>query len=129
MPWHGKKPMSLTVLEFFKQSMGARNRIGIGLSYRSARLHSLAESVPWNRFLGSLKFQNSGSQTVHLFLPLQDPPHSHLVISVFAYATCKYIVVELYTFTVVRMWIRPFLSIPKTCVMLRFVAVPTNTVL
>ncbi len=39
----------------FKQSMGARNRVGIGLSYRPARLHSLAELVPWNRFLGSLK--------------------------------------------------------------------------
>jgi hypothetical protein len=25
----------------FKQSMGARNRVGIGLSYRPARLHSL----------------------------------------------------------------------------------------
>jgi hypothetical protein len=25
------------------------------LSYRPARLHELAESVPWNRFLGSLK--------------------------------------------------------------------------
>ncbi len=29
-----------------KQSMGARNRVGIGFSYRPARLHSLAESVP-----------------------------------------------------------------------------------
>jgi hypothetical protein len=27
----------------FKQSMGARNRVGIGLSYRPARLHRLAE--------------------------------------------------------------------------------------
>jgi hypothetical protein len=39
----------------FKQSMGARNQVGIGLSYRPSRLHSLAELVPWNRFLGSLK--------------------------------------------------------------------------
>jgi hypothetical protein len=45
----------------FKQSMGARNREGLGLSYRPARLCSLAELVPWNRFLGSLKFKNSGS--------------------------------------------------------------------
>jgi hypothetical protein len=37
----------------FKQSMGARNRIG--LPYRPARLHCLAELVPWNQFLGSLK--------------------------------------------------------------------------
>ncbi len=36
----------------FKQSMGARNRVGIGLSYRPARLHRLAEFIPWNRFLG-----------------------------------------------------------------------------
>jgi hypothetical protein len=28
-----------------KQSMGARNQVGIGLSYRPARLHSLAEFV------------------------------------------------------------------------------------
>jgi hypothetical protein len=39
-----------------EQSMGARNRVGIGLSDRPARLHSLAELVPWNRFLGSLRF-------------------------------------------------------------------------
>ncbi len=38
----------------FKQSMGARNRVGIRLSYRPARLESLVKSVPWNRFLGSL---------------------------------------------------------------------------
>jgi hypothetical protein len=30
----------------FKQSMGARNREGIELSYRPARLHSLVELVP-----------------------------------------------------------------------------------
>jgi hypothetical protein len=39
----------------FKQSMGARNRLGIMLSDRPARLHMLAELNPWNRFLGSLK--------------------------------------------------------------------------
>jgi hypothetical protein len=40
-----------------EQSIGtrSRNRVGIGLSHRPARLHSLAELVPWNRFLGSLK--------------------------------------------------------------------------
>jgi len=32
----------------FKQSMGARNRVGIGLSYRPARLHRLAKCIPWN---------------------------------------------------------------------------------
>ncbi len=44
-----------SVLEFLNNLRGARNRVEIGLSYRSARLHSLAELVPWNRFLGSLK--------------------------------------------------------------------------
>jgi len=39
----------------WKLSMWARNRVGMGLSYRPAKLHSLAELVPWNRFLGSLK--------------------------------------------------------------------------
>jgi hypothetical protein len=38
----------------FKQSVGVRNRVGIGLSYRPAWLHSLAELVSWNWFLGSL---------------------------------------------------------------------------
>jgi hypothetical protein len=35
----------------FNQSMGARNQEGIGLSYWPARLHGLAELVPWNRLL------------------------------------------------------------------------------
>jgi len=39
----------------FKQSMGARNRVEIGFSYRPARLRRLAELIPWNWFLGSLK--------------------------------------------------------------------------
>jgi hypothetical protein len=34
----------------FKQTMEARNRVGIGLSYRPAW-----QLVPWNRFLGYLK--------------------------------------------------------------------------
>ncbi len=29
-----------------EQSMGARNLVGIGLSYRPSRLHRLAESIP-----------------------------------------------------------------------------------
>jgi hypothetical protein len=39
----------------FKQSIGARKWVGIGLSYRPARLHRLAELIVWNRFLGFLK--------------------------------------------------------------------------
>ncbi len=34
----------------FKQSMGARDRVGRGLSYLHARLHRLAELIPRNRF-------------------------------------------------------------------------------
>ncbi len=44
----------------FKKSMGARNRGGIGLAYRPARLHRLAEFIPWNRFLGSINVQKYG---------------------------------------------------------------------
>ncbi len=39
----------------FKQNMGARNCVGIGILYRPARLHSPEELVPWNQFLGLLK--------------------------------------------------------------------------
>jgi hypothetical protein len=46
----------------FKQSMRARNRIG--LSHWPARLHSLAELIPWNRFLGSLKVKKFGLSTI-----------------------------------------------------------------
>jgi len=35
--------------------MGARNRVGIGLSCRPTRLHMLTELIPWNRCLGSIK--------------------------------------------------------------------------
>jgi hypothetical protein len=40
--------------------MGARNRLEIGLSYWPAGLHRLAELIPWNRFLGSLKVKKFG---------------------------------------------------------------------
>jgi hypothetical protein len=39
-----------------EQSMVTRNRVGVGLSYRPARLHRLAESIPWNRFVGPKNF-------------------------------------------------------------------------
>jgi hypothetical protein len=35
--------------------MGARNRVGIVLSYRPARLYRLAESISWNLLMGTLK--------------------------------------------------------------------------
>ncbi len=45
----------------FKQYMGARNQVGIGLSYRPARLvHRLAKSIPRNRFLGSINVNKYG---------------------------------------------------------------------
>ena len=43
--------------KIFEHSMGARNPVGIGLSYRPSGLHMLAELIPWNRFFGSLKVQ------------------------------------------------------------------------
>ncbi len=55
------KASGWTIAEIFKQSMGDRNRVGIGFSYRPARLHRLAESISWNRFLGSLKIKNTCS--------------------------------------------------------------------
>jgi hypothetical protein len=45
--------LKIPELEFLK-SLGARNRGGIGLSYRPARLHRLVDFIPWNRFLGSI---------------------------------------------------------------------------
>ncbi len=50
----GAKKLVLDCAGIFKQSMGARNRVGIGLSYRTTRLYRLAELIHWNRFLGSL---------------------------------------------------------------------------
>jgi hypothetical protein len=58
-----------TKLVLFKESMGARNRVGIGLSYQPARLHSLAEFIPWNRFLGSINvtLKKTGSEQLHIY--------------------------------------------------------------
>jgi len=49
-------PHPYTSAGIFKQSLGDRNRVGIGLSYRPAWLHRLEEStqsIHCNRFLGS----------------------------------------------------------------------------
>jgi hypothetical protein len=43
--------------------MWAGHRVGIGLLYRPARLHRLAEFIPWNRFRGTIhvqKYQEQG---------------------------------------------------------------------
>jgi hypothetical protein len=40
--------------------MGARNRVGIGLSYRPAMLHRLTEVIPWNLFLGFMNIEKYG---------------------------------------------------------------------
>jgi hypothetical protein len=47
--------LSGTSAGILEQLIGARNRVGVGLSYRPARLQRLAELILWNRFLGSLK--------------------------------------------------------------------------
>jgi hypothetical protein len=39
-------PWTRSLVGISEQSMGAKNRVGIGLSYRPARLHRLAESIP-----------------------------------------------------------------------------------
>jgi hypothetical protein len=44
----GNRIMDFNSAGIFKQSMVARNRVGIGLSYRPARVHRLAELIPWN---------------------------------------------------------------------------------
>ncbi len=49
-----------TSAKILEQSLGAGNRVGIGLTYRPARLHRLVESFPWNRFLGSTKVNKFG---------------------------------------------------------------------
>jgi hypothetical protein len=49
--WKGK----YSELEFLNNLWGDINRVGKGLSYRPARLHSLVELVSWNRFLGFIK--------------------------------------------------------------------------
>jgi hypothetical protein len=43
-----------------KQSMGARKRVGIGVSYWPARLHRLAELILWNQVLGYLNVLKLG---------------------------------------------------------------------
>jgi hypothetical protein len=47
-----------------ERSMGARNRVRIGLSYRPARLHRLAESIP----RATEKFKNTVS-VYYVYVP------------------------------------------------------------
>ncbi len=64
--------LKITSAGILEQSFGARNRVGIGLSYRPARLHRLAESILWKRFLKSLKIpsQEKGIIAASLGPPL-----------------------------------------------------------
>jgi hypothetical protein len=55
--------MFLSGAGIFKHSMGARNRVGIGLSYRPARLHRLAEFNLHKRF----KIRASFSRQTRLY--------------------------------------------------------------
>ena len=52
LPSHGNLSAGI-----FKQS---RNLVGIGLSYRPARLHRLAESIPWNASMTSVTTKKMG---------------------------------------------------------------------
>ncbi len=51
---HGAPYTSVHRAGIFKKSMGVRHRGGIGFSYRPARLHGLAEFIPWNQFRGPI---------------------------------------------------------------------------
>ncbi len=53
--WKGSKRRCWMPSWNFKQSLGARNRVGIGLSNRPARLHRLAELISLESSLGLLK--------------------------------------------------------------------------
>ncbi len=48
----------------FRTIYGGWDRLGIGLSYRPTRLQRLAESIPWNWFLGFLKFYKLGLRSL-----------------------------------------------------------------
>ncbi len=63
----------------FKKSIRARHRVGIGSSYRPARLHRLAELMPWNQFLGSM--YSTPADLIHILSMLQKEfSTSHLLI-------------------------------------------------
>jgi hypothetical protein len=51
--------------------MGARNRAGIGLSYRPARLQRLTKLIAWNRFLGPIKVKNTVSGYIALVVSVE----------------------------------------------------------
>jgi hypothetical protein len=53
------------------------------LSYRPARLHRLVESIPWNRYLRSLTFTNSGSDLCFCSSTQFPPPESMLFVNYF----------------------------------------------
>ncbi len=56
---HGEMDLNQNILFPFLFARNFEQSIGIGLSYRPARfqlrLHNLAELIPWNRVLDSLK--------------------------------------------------------------------------
>ncbi len=56
---------SVPKVGIFKESMGARNRGGIGLSYRPVRLHRLAEFIPRNQFQGHINIEIYGLNPVY----------------------------------------------------------------
>jgi hypothetical protein len=68
----------------FKSSMWARNRKGIGLSYRPARLQRLAELTPWNRFLASIKVEKFGLSSPRTAVKLYSYPSTHVQLSLFS---------------------------------------------
>jgi hypothetical protein len=70
--WKGGGGVVVTRAGIFKKSMGARHRVGIGLLYRPARLHRLAEFIPWNRFRGPIHVQKYQLRA-HICKPFKEP--------------------------------------------------------
>ncbi len=73
---------ALTVLEFLNNLWGARNRVGIGLSYRPARLHRLTKLISWNRFLGYLKVSKLGLWRQRMRLRIKPQARSSMYVGV-----------------------------------------------
>jgi hypothetical protein len=90
----------------FKKSMGARHGVRIGLLYRPAKLHRLAEFIPWNQFRGPIHVQKYQLRTVatlalkarrsnhsartHIISPILIVPRNFFCLFVLAQLVCYY---------------------------------------
>jgi hypothetical protein len=70
-----------------EQSMGARNQVGMGLSYRLVRQHRLAESIP-----GLLKNLKLGPYILYVLVQLNMPSDNLALCGntrIFKYKKCR----------------------------------------